>query len=333
MTGIPSRKILITGGLGFIGYHLADRLSREPGAELVLVDNLARGRMDDEAAALLRRPNVRFVEADITTPACYAALGAGYDEVYHFAAVIGVANVLQRPETVLRVNALSVILLLDWFTAGGGERLMFPSTSEAYAWTQMFHELPVPTPENVPLAISDVANPRASYAGSKIFGELAVTHSCRSAGKAFSIVRYHNVYGPRMGTQHVIPELYHRAAFQRQNPLAVYSIDHSRAFCYVDDAVEATIRSLRVPQASGLTFNVGNDREEVLIGDLASKILETAGVTATIEPHQAANDPIKRRCPDVSRARDVLGFEPAVDLADGLRRTLSWYERYYRQHA
>lgn len=331
MSAERARKILVTGGLGFIGYHLAERLSRDAATELVLVDNLVRGRIDADAEALLARPNVRFVQADLADPAVWPTVGRGYDEVYHFVAVIGVSNVIQRPEAVLRVNALSVIHLLDWFNSGGGERLLFPSTSEAYAWTQQFHPLPVPTPEDVPLAISDVANPRASYAGSKIFGELVVTHACGRAGKGFAIVRYHNVYGPRMGTQHVIPELHYRSAFEKQNPLVVFSPDHSRAFCYVDDAVEATIRALRVEQATNRTFNIGNDREEVAIADLAARILDIAGIDAKIVGRPAANDPIARRCPDISRARSVLAYEPQVDLHHGLRRTMAWYERYYRE--
>jgi len=323
------RKILITGGLGFIGFHLARRVSQEPATELVLVDNLARGRLDAEAKALVARENVTFVQADLTDPGCLPALGGGFAEVYHFAAVIGVANVLERPEAVLRVNALSVLYLLDWMGGGGGERLLFPSTSEAYAWTRTFHALPVPTPEDVPLAITDVGNPRASYAGSKIFGELAVTHACRHHGIGFAIVRYHNVYGPRMGTAHVIPQLYERAVVERKDPLVVYSIDHRRAFCFVDDAVDATLAALRDPAGDGQTFNIGNDREETAIGDLARMILALGGVEAELVGRPAPNDPITRRCPDIGRARRQFGFEPAVALEPGLRRTLDWYADFY----
>jgi UDP-glucose 4-epimerase/UDP-glucuronate decarboxylase len=127
-----------------------------------------------------------------------------------------------------------------------------------------------------------------------------------------------------MGNDHVIPELYGRAR-RGENPLAVYSSDHSRAFCYVSDAVEATLRAMRVPAASGRTINVGNDREEVTIGELARRLLRMAGIDAAIEPRPAANDPIKRRCPDISLARTLLDFEPRVGLDAGLRETLAWY--------
>jgi UDP-glucuronate decarboxylase len=328
---MDKKRILITGGGGFIALHLAARLAAEPGTDITLLENFARGRMDAEFEALTRNPNIRLVTADLCAPGAFESLGTGYDEVYHMAAVLGVENVLQRPAHVVRVNAGGTLALLEWFTAGGGRKLMFPSTSEVYAWTQQFHELPVPTPEDVPLALTDIANPRSSYAGSKIFGELATTHYCRAAGLPFVITRYHNVYGPRMGEEHVIPQLYQRAAHQRQNPLVVYSSMHIRAFCYVDDAVTATIASMRIPAAEGGTFNIGNDREAVTIADLAQRILAKSGVSAPIEPRPAANDPILKRCPDITRARNVLGYEPQFSLDEGLGRTIEWYSRWFGQ--
>ena len=216
------RRILITGGGGFIGFHLATALTADSANEITLVDNFARGKMDRELAALCARPGVRMLSLDLCDAASYAQVGDRYDEVYHLAAMLGVENVLQRPVDVLRVNALMTAQFLEWFIAGGGEKLLFSSTSEAYAWTLQFHELPIPTPEDVPLALTDLKNPRSTYAGSKIFGEMAVIHYCRSVGKPFAIARYHNVYGPRMGNDHVIPQLYRRAA-DGQNPLVVYS--------------------------------------------------------------------------------------------------------------
>jgi nucleoside-diphosphate-sugar epimerase len=244
--------------------------------------------------------------------------------VFHLAAVIGVKSVVERPHEVIRNNALSTLYLLDWLGEGGGEKVLFSSTSEAYAWTQQFHQLPIPTPEDVPLSLTELADPRSSYAGSKIFGELAVMHACSAVGTRFVVVRYHNIYGPRMGNEHVIPELFLRAT-AGQDPLTVYSANHRRAFCYVSDAVEATLSAMRLPAADGATINIGNDREEVVIKDLAKRILALANLQVSIAPEQAANDPIERRCPDLTRARALLDFEPQVGLDEGLRLTLAWY--------
>ena len=318
------RRILITGGAGFVGYHLAEALSHESEDELTLLDNLSRGVQDDDLQALLRRPNVTLAVGDLRDVGVWKELDKGYDEVYHLAAVIGVRKVIEQPADVIRTNALSTLNLLDWVVDGGAHKVLFSSTSEAYAWTQHFYELPVPTPEDLPLSLTDLADPRSSYAGSKIFGELAVTHYCQAHGKPFAIVRYHNVYGPRMGNEHVIPELFQRAR-SGQDPLTVYSVDHRRAFCYVSDAVAATVATMREPAAEGRTINVGNDREEIPIGELAERLLRVAGIDATISPQKAASDPVKRRCPDLTRARELLGYEPRVMLDDGLERTLAWY--------
>jgi UDP-glucose 4-epimerase/UDP-glucuronate decarboxylase len=238
--------------------------------------------------------------------------------------VIGVRHVLERPADVVRVNALSTLAMLDWLTADGGRKVVFSSTSEAYAWTQQFHEIPFPTPEDVPLALTDLADPRSSYAGSKIFGELAVTQLCTARATPFSIVRYHNVYGPRMGSDHVIPEVFARV-MAGEDPLVVYSSTHRRAFCYVSDAVDATIAAMRADGSAAATFNVGNDREEVEIADLAARIVARSGRDVALAPAQAANDPVRRRCPDLTRARTELGFEPQVTLDAGLDLTLAWY--------
>jgi nucleoside-diphosphate-sugar epimerase len=326
-----SRRVLITGGAGFVGFHLTRRLLAEDATEVTLVDNFVRGRRDAELEALLASTRVDLIQADLCDPSVRAKLGSGYDEVYHLAAVIGVKNVLERPHDVVRVNALTTLNLLDWMALeNGGGRFLFSSTSEAYAWTRQFHELPTPTPEDVPLALTDLGNPRSSYAGSKVFGELAVTQYGRAHAMEFAITRYHNVYGPRMGWEHVVPEL-HERALAGQNPLVVYSPEHTRAFCYVDDAVEATMRAMRDPRGAGGTFNVGNDREEIRIGALAERILAVAGLEGVaIEARGAAHDPITRRCPDVTRARQRLGYEPVVSLDEGLRRTLAWYAEHPR---
>lgn len=323
MRTVNRRRILVTGGAGFLGCHLATELAGDPASDVTLLDNFTRGRDDAELAALAARPNVRCIVGDVTDAALYRDLGH-FDEVYHLAGIVGVRNVLRRPADVLRVNAIGTLRLLDWCSGGGGARVLFASTSEVYAWTQLFHPLPVPTSEAVPLALTDLADPRGTYAGSKIFGELAVTQICLAAGTPFVIVRYHNVYGPRMGHDHVIPELYARAR-AGERPLAVYSADHQRAFCYVSDAVDATIAAMRCTGATSRTINIGNDSEEITIAELAALVLEMAGSDAEIEPRTAANDPIVRRAPDLTLARALLGYEPKVPLREGLARTLEYY--------
>ena len=150
---VSGRRILITGGAGFVGYHLAQQLAEDEADRITLLDDFSRGRRDDELDALAAKRNVDLVTGDVCEPSTWAQLDRGFDEVFHLAAVIGVRNVLERPYDVVRTNTLSTIHLLDWLQDGGGEKVLFSSTSEAYAWTQRFHELPIPTPEDVPLSL------------------------------------------------------------------------------------------------------------------------------------------------------------------------------------
>jgi len=322
---VSGRRILITGGAGFIGFHLAHRLVEDADNEITIVDDFSRGRRDADLEHLTANEQVVVKSGDLTDQGTWRELGRGYDEIYHLAAVVGVRNVRTRPDRVIRVNTLSTLNFLDWFIDGGGEKVLFSSTSEVYAWTQRAYGLPVPTPENCACCVTDFADPRTSYAGTKIFGELAVTQYCRSHEKRFVIVRYHNVYGPRMGLDHVIPELFERAR-NGQNPLDVYSVDHQRAFCYVSDAVEATIGAMREPRADAQTINIGNDLEEIQIGELAGRLVRLAGFDIELAPQPAPHDPVVRRSPDLTRARDLLGYEPRVSLDEGLEKTLEWYE-------
>jgi UDP-glucuronate decarboxylase len=317
-------RALVTGGAGFIGAHLVGALSAENDVEVVVADDFSRGVLDRDLEALAERSNVRLVTLDVTDTASFDALEGRFDEIYHLAAILGVKRVLADPLRVLEVNLGGTLNLLRWLDRGDHGRLLYASTSEVYAWTRRFHELPVPTPEDVPLAVTDRSDPRSAYAAGKIVGELAVTQWAAARRRPFVIVRYHNVYGPRMGMDHVIPELYQRAA-AGQDPLVVYSPAHRRAFCYVADAIAATLAAMRSPAAAAATINVGNDREEIEIAELARRLLSAAGIERELDGQQAENDPVDRRCPDLSRARELLAYEPRVSLDEGLAATIAWY--------
>ncbi|MEV4160578.1 NAD-dependent epimerase/dehydratase family protein [Nonomuraea dietziae] len=309
-------RVLLLGGAGFIGLHLAARLLAD-GHAVTVVDDFSRGRRDP---ALEELPlDVR--DADLTDPGSYRALEHGWDQIYMLAAVVGVRNVERDPARVLRVNTLALMHLLDWIEPG--EPLFFASTSEAYAGGVTAGLVPVPTPETVPLVIEDVAAPRFSYAISKLHGEAAVLHGAHAV-----VGRFHNVYGPRMGHDHVIPELSLRAA-RGENPFTLYGAEQSRAFCHVDDAVEAMVRLMATPEAFGRIVHIGDDTAETGIADLAELVLRVAGADPVISPAPAPAGSVARRCPDISLLRELTGFEPKVSLEEGVRRTFAWY----REHA
>jgi UDP-glucuronate decarboxylase len=318
-------RVLVLGGAGFIGYHLASRLADE-GHALTLVDDLSRGRADAGLAALRARPGVRFVEADLTVPGALGALDRAWDQVFMLAAVVGVRNVERDPARVLRTNTLALQAVLDWLPAAG-ETLFFSSTSEVYAGSVALGLAAVPTPEDVPLAVADAGAPRAAYAVSKIQGEAAVLQAGRARGLRCVIGRYHNVYGPRMGADHVIPELALRAA-RREDPFRLYGAAQRRAFCHVGDAVEATLRLVATEGAWGRVVNIGNDTEETVIEDLARLVLRRAGHRPSIERVPAPAGSPERRCPDLTRLRTLTGFAPKVPLETGLAETIDWYRAW-----
>jgi UDP-glucose 4-epimerase/UDP-glucuronate decarboxylase len=315
-------KTLILGGAGFIGYHIALRLAGE-GHELTLVDDLSRGRLDREMESLCARPNIALVQADLTRADALAGLPRRWDGVYMLAAVVGVRNVETDPARVVRTNTLALLHLLDWMVPESGV-LFFASTSETYAGGVTAGTLPVPTPEDVPLSVPDVRSPRFAYAASKILGEAAVIHTARARGLRAVVGRFHNVYGPRMGADHVVPELSLRA-LGGENPFRLYGADQRRAFCYVSDAVEAILRLTASEPAWGQIVNIGNDSEETVIEDLARLVLREARFEPALDRVPAPSGSVARRCPDISRLRALTGFVPKVSIEAGVRDTFAWY--------
>ncbi|MDX3000848.1 NAD-dependent epimerase/dehydratase family protein [Kribbella solani] len=310
-------RVLVLGGAGFIGLHLTRRLVAE-GNEVTIVDDFSRGHTDHDVTAL----GVPVVHADLTDPAALRDLPRPWDQIYMLAAVVGVRNVESDPARVIRTNALSLLHLLDWMRPG--ERLFFASTSEVYAGGVSAGVVPVPTAESVPLMISDITAPRFAYAASKLFGEAAVLHTAPATGIPFVIGRFHNVYGPRMGADHVIPELALRA-LRKEDPFKLYGADQSRAFCHVDDAVEAMIRLMDSDDAIGQIVHIGNDAEEIAIGALAELILRVAGHHPRTDLLPAPRGSVARRCPDLTLLCKLTGYEPSVPLEAGVRQTFDWY--------
>jgi len=317
-------KILITGAAGFVGFHLAKRLSKGNN-ELVLVDNLSRGRMDDDYSELITRGKIKFINADITDRDFFASLKDDFNYIYHLAAVLGVKNVIREPEKVLYVNALSTLNLLEWIKLKEIKRVLFSSTSESYAGTMRAYGVPVPTPESISLNIDDIFSPRTTYALSKIFGESCFINYSRKYNIPFTIFRFHNIYGPRMGYAHVIPELIIKTS-KSKNTLDVFSVKQTRAFCYIDDAINAILLCAGKENTVGEVINVGNSTEEIEIGDLASMIIKTIGKDLVINPLENTPGSPDRRCPDISKLVNLTGFDPKISLVEGIGLTYNWYK-------
>lgn len=318
-------RALITGGAGFIGLHLARHLV-ERGVEVALVDDFSRGVDDAELASLAADEGVRLSRRDLCVADALDDLGDGFAYIFHLAAIVGVSRVVRQPFRVLdeSVNMLRAALVAARRQATL-ERLVFLSTSEVYAGTLASFTLPFPTPESTPLAVAPLAEPRSAYMLSKIYGEAM----CHHGAVPFTILRPHNVYGPRMGMDHVIPELLQRAhAAGPDEVLEVASMDHRRTFCYVDDAVEMIWRVASSPDCRNATLNLGVGEPEVSVGELAELIVKTVGKPIRIVGRPATPGSPVRRCPDTRMMRALTGYEPQVDLPSGVRHTYDWYRRH-----
>lgn len=314
-----AERALITGGAGFIGAHLARRLLDE-GAEVTLLDDLSRGRQDDTLADLERR--ARFVRHDLTRPIPEGLLPEHVDTVYHLAAVVGVQRTTDDPGRVLRTNVLATSHLLDWCDLSRPGAVYLSSTSEFADGAAGLGIADFPTREDVPFALARPHSPRSSYALSKAVSESLLLY--RADRTRVRIGRYFNVYGPRMGHSHVIPQFVGRV-LAGEDPFRVYGGYQTRAFCHVDDAVDATVALSRLPGAEPVVANIGNDTEEILIVDLAKRLLELAGVAPKLEILDPPESSPARRLPDLTALRTLLPGRKNVPLETGLRQMLDWY--------
>lgn len=319
-------KVLITGGAGFIGYHLIRRLSQDNARRIHVVDNLSRGKLDYEFNALLANPNIKFIEADLTDHASFNALEADYDYIYNLAAVVGVKNVTDNPGHVLRVNIFSILNLLEWVKNANKnlKKLVYASTSEVYAGTARHYDINIPTGEEVKLTVEDISSSRATYALSKIVGESACFSYHHKHKIPFVILRYHNIYGPRMGFAHVMPE-----TFLKINKAAVVDVPspgHMRAFCFVDDAVEFTIRACEYDSINKEILHIGNPSEEIRVKDLVAMISRAMDKKVVIKELADTPGSPLRRCPDTQKAEKMTGYKAEIHLEEGIKRSYEWYK-------
>jgi UDP-glucose 4-epimerase len=319
------KKVLITGGAGFIGYHLAKRLSA--GAELTLADNFFRGKRDADFEALLQLPNVTLVEGDLTKPENWDALGTGFDEVYHLVGINGTKLFYEIPHEVLRIGVATTMNALEWFRTKNGKpdaKILYTSSNEAYASGFDLGVIEIPTPETAPLVISDTYNPRWSYGGQKLIGELFFIHYAKAYNFRMSIVRPHNFYGPRAGYDHAVPQLVGRIS-AKEEPFTIFGADDTRSFCYIDDAAEAIQMVMESQKTDGGTYHIGTS-VETKISDLVEEMftLMEWHPKETVQKNSPEGS-VKRRLASVEKIKADTGWEAKVNLEEGLRRTIDWY--------
>jgi UDP-glucose 4-epimerase len=313
---LEGKRVLITGGAGFIGTTLARRLV--DANEIVTLDNLHRDALT--GTPLLEHPNFTFHEADVLDPDTLAGLVNGATHVVHGAAIAGVETVIESPVRTMRVNVIGTYNVLEAAVAAGPvlERFVDFSTSEVFG-TQAIN-----VEEGHVTTTGSVGEARWTYAVSKLAGE-HMTHAYHDElGLPTVTVRPFNVYGPGQIGGGAI-RAFIEAALAGHDLTIHGDGSQIRAWCYVDDMVEALLACLERPEAVGQTFNVGNVRSTVTILDLAERIKRLTGCQGEIVFRPLHYSDVEIRIPNVNKARELLGFEAKVDLDEGLARTIAWY--------
>ena len=312
-------NVLVTGSAGFIGYHFSKKLCSMNDFHVFGIDNFARYEPDILYKELMTDTNFTHLDIDLLNSKALDGLPA-FDYVFHFAAINGTANFYNKPLEVIKSGIVPTLNLLDFFSSRPPKKIIYAGTSESYAGAVEKFNFKVPTPENVPLVIADVKNPRWSYAASKSLSEVAVATSASALNYQFNIVRFHNVYGPRMGFSHVIPEITARA---QNGDFKIFGAKNSRSFIYIDDAVDALLRLLFDTKLINEIVNIGTE-DTITITELARTIYKIMGVGGNIEELESPEGSVLQRCPDTTKLKSI-GFIPKVSLEIGLSLTLPYY--------
>jgi len=313
-------RILVTGGSGFIGSGLVKALVRA-GNVVRVFDNNSRGhpRRLKEVAG-----DIEFVDGDIRDADAVLRAAQRMDEVHHLAFINGTEFFYKVPELVLDVGVRGMINVIDACRRSGIGRLILASSSEVYQ-----NPANIPTDESAPLIVPDPHNPRYCYGAGKLISEVMALNFGRKFFQHVLIFRPHNVYGPDMGFEHVIPQFavrLHRLKANQSAGAFRFNIqgtgNETRSFCFIDDLISGVMIMRTQGEHLG-TYHIGN-MEEVTIADLAQRIARAAGCDIDFICGPPVPGSVLRRCPDISKLIK-LGYKPRVQLDEGLKSTLDWY--------
>jgi UDP-glucose 4-epimerase len=321
-TSLRGRRIFITGGAGFIGSHLVERLVEHN--TLVVYDNFDRNAL--RFSDVRSHPNLTVIEGDVLDAARLHEAMKGADLCIHSAAIAGIYTVGQSVTRTLNVNLLGTMNALEAAAGNGVARVVEFSTSEVYG------PFVYRGKETDHVSMGPPGEKRWVYAASKLAGEFYSNAFARDRGLRVVTVRPFNIYGPRQVGEGAIQQMVHRALAGED--LVVYNDGTQvRSWCFISDFVDATLRALVSDLPGHVTFNIGNPQATITVFGLAEAILRHTGSRSRIvhKPHPGPE--VEMRVPDVGAASAQLGFTPRVGLEEGLRRTIDWYRTHLAEGA
>lgn len=329
------RRVLLTGAGGFIGASLTKRLC-SLGHEVIAVENGLRGS-PKRIAHLLEDKSMRLklIEGDVRDVEVATRATEGCEIVFHLAAVNGTENFYNRPDVVLDVAVRGALATMDAAITHKATVKRYVNFSSSEVYNEPTH---VPTTESERAMIPDVQNPRFSYGGGKLASELLTFHYLQRRGVPGIVIRPHNVYGPDMGDEHVIPQFIKKiGAAAKEQGVALGSKrevtiniqgdgSETRSFCHVDDFIEGMLLATEKGEDGGI-FHVGTE-EEISIRTLLEAVGAAMGVTVKAIPGERTAGSTPRRCPSIAKLAG-LGYHPTVGLKEGLAATVAWYRQAY----
>lgn len=313
---IKNKNIFMTGGAGFIGTALISRLIEDN--DIIVYDTLQRNALKD--TKFLNHPNLTLVQGNILDGKKLKEAIGGSNVVIHLAAIAGIDTVIKSPTKTMKVNMIGTHNVLEAaMTPDNVERFIFFSTSEVYG-TYAYK-----LGEEATTGLGAVGEARWTYATSKLAGE----HLAHSYHKEFGLpvvsLRPFNIYGPRQVGEGAIHVFVTRAI--RNDDIQIHGDgDQIRSWCYVDDIVQGILLCLEKKEAVGEVFNVGNPKGTITIHSLAQKIVDVRESKSKIVFVPKSYVDVELRIPEIKKAKEILGYEPKVDLDEGLKRTIKWYE-------
>ncbi len=313
-----NRNVLITGGAGFIGFHLAKKFLSE-NYKVDIIDNFQRGKLDKLFLELAKHSRIKLIKKDINL-INEKKFPKKYKYIIHLSAIVGVKNVVLNPSKVLNQNITQLIKVIEIAKKQSKlNKIVFASTSEVYAETLKIFGIKFPTPENSPITFGEKNVKRSVYALSKFYGE----RLCLTSNLPTVIIRPHNIYGPRMGNSHVIPELINKIITKKK--LNVFSPNHKRSFCYIDDAINFIYILCTKKTPKNLICNIGNNKTEINMLNLAKKLLKIMKIDKKIFKKKNTIGSPSRRLPDLSMLHKITKYKNQYSLDEGLRKTINYY--------
>jgi UDP-glucose 4-epimerase len=319
-------KFLIIGGAGFLGINIVKKILENKKNKVDLVDDFSRGKKDYFFFKILKNKNVKSFNLDFSSKVLANKFKNDYDYIFNLAAIVGVKNVLKKPLDVLNKNiSIQKNSIEICRKQKKLKRFIFISTSEVYYASLKKKLIKFPTPEENILTVDNHDNPRSTYMLSKIYCE-AITGM---AEINYTIVRPHNIYGPRMGMAHVIPELILRLYKTKSKKMDILNGNFKRTFCYVDDAVKMILSLMYSKKANKKVFNIGNQKPEVKIIDVARLIAKLQDKKITFKVKLSKYESPQRRVPSTKKMYKFIKKIKTLSLINGLNKTFLWYKANY----